>query len=343
MMFCKHVFKDPCCFMPASLDYLCKSFKIDDENKKLKRFQIPVTDEMGTTTMTTLTNTEMCFYKPNLNFEEFLQLEQKEKEYWRLYEKYCENDCTALFEIWTKFRKAYEEIVYELGNKTNKLLKEGYTLNSGNTIGSLSKRLLNGLTKKSTPRKQYEKFFKEEDMESLKNEKRSKRFPKYTFVTNFKRGGISHCHQNGRHDHQIVSVDINSQYPASLNSMKIPSGKSFWVTRYRPIWYGYYHLKNIVFDLKPGTFLPICPLPKQGKSLDWAVENNVDGKLHIDEAYVDSFMIEYLFDNYKLENFEVVKGLVSNKIVYGRQIFGKYVNVLYEAKANQDLLKDFFD
>ena len=339
MQFCKHVFKDPCCFMPASLDYLCKSFKIDDENKKLKKFEIPIS--RCSTEMTTLSNTEMCFYKPHLNFEEFLQLQHTEKTYWNLYEKYCENDCTALYEIWTKFRKAYEKIVYELGDNSDTLLKQGYTLNSGNTIGSLSKRLLVGLTKKSVAKKQYEKFFKEDKVLTIKDDSNLReRFPKYSFVSKFKRGGISHCHQNGRHDHQIASVDINSQYPASLVMMKIPCGESMWVTRYRPIWFGYYHLKNIVFDLKPGTFLPICPIPKKNKSLDWAVQEQCDGKLVIDEAYVDSFMIEYLFENYNLESFDVVNGLVSTKFVYGRELFGKYVSVLYKSKADQDLLKD---
>ena len=342
MQYCKHAFKDPCCFMPATLDHLCKSFNIDDENKKLKRFEIPVENENGTE-MTTLTNTEMCFYKPELNFEQFLKLEQSEKEYWRLYEKYCENDCTALLSIWFKFRKAYEDIVYELGGKTNTLLKQGCTLNSSNTIGSLSKRLLETLTKKSKARKLYEKFFKEEvgtvsnrngadDMASC--------FPKYGFVTKFKRGGISHCHQNGRHDHQIASVDINSQYPASLLFMRIPAGESFWVTRYRPIYHGYYHLKNIIFNLPPNTFLPICGMPDKGKSLNWAETTEKNGKLMIKEAYIDSFMVDYLFENFRLEKFECVRGLVSKEFVRGHEIFGKYVKVLYKAKAEQDIFKD---
>jgi len=337
MLFCKHVFKDPCCFMPASLDFLCKSFQIADENKKLKKFELPIIDESGNEDVAVLSNTEMCFYKPHLNFDEFLRLQHSEKDYWYLYEKYCENDCVSLFDIWVKFKKAYEEIVYELGDQSDKLLKQGYTLNSGNTIGSVSKRLLDGLTKKSKVRREYESFFTED--ENI-DEEGLKRFPKYLFVTKFKRGGISHCHQNGRHDYQIASVDINSQYPASLNNMFIPTGKSFWVEEYNTKWYGYYHLKNIVFNLPPGTFLPICPLPQKNSSLQWAVSKQKDGKLIINEAYVDSFMIDYLYRLYKLETFDVVKGLVSEKKRRGYEIFGKYVNVLYAAKAKQDALKE---
>jgi hypothetical protein len=36
------------------------------------------------------------------------------------------------------------------------------------------------------------------------------------FVNNGKRGGISHGNKKGNHTNGVVSVDITSQYPASM-------------------------------------------------------------------------------------------------------------------------------
>jgi len=75
MKFNNHTFQDPCCFMPASLSSLCKAFKV--KTPKLESFTL----ENGET----LNNTELCFYKKELTFNGFLNLQIDEPEFWKLY------------------------------------------------------------------------------------------------------------------------------------------------------------------------------------------------------------------------------------------------------------------
>ena len=51
-------------------------------------------------------------------------------------------------------------------------------------------------------------------------------------------------------------------------------------------------------------------------------------------------MIKYLQNHWGLIAFDVIKGLVSNTFVYGKNLFGKYVDTLFKEKANQDILKE---
>ena len=44
----------------------------------------------------------------------------------------------------------------------------------------------------------------------------------------------------------------------------------------------------------------------QGKSLNWSKNN-------IDELFVDSYMLEYLANNYGLKSFDIVRGLISDE------------------------------
>ena len=128
----------------------------------------------------------------------------------------------------------------------------------------------------------------------------------------------------------ITGVDIASQYPASLEYCYIPCGKSEKTTTYDKTKHGFYHLKNCVFD----SFM-LKPVAEslEGKSLNWSKNN-------IDELFVDSYMLEYLTNNYGLKSFGVVKGLVSNNQIEGKKIFGKYINTFYEEKKLQDQYKD---
>ena len=315
-----HMFKDSACFMPASLSSLCDSFKISDENAKLKSFEVPMED--GQTKV--LTNMEMCFYKPELNFEQFMQLEKSEPEFWRLYNKYCENDSAALFELWMKFRKAYEEVVTQMGEGTNWMLKAGCTLNGKSTIGGLSKKLLETSMRNNKYYKRYKQFLQEDE------DTPTETYPKYEFVCKFKRGGISHCHQAGRHDHKVSSADICSQYPACMEHMKIPIGESYWIYKYQHNRHGFYHCKNVKF--RDTRFLPACPNPDKGQSLNWNTG-------YFAEAYLDSYMIEYMKKHCGLISFDVVKGLVSTQYIRGHMLFAKYVRPLFEAKKLQDKYK----
>jgi hypothetical protein len=64
-----------------------------------------------------------------------------------------------------------------------------------------------------------------------------------------------------------------------------------------------------------------------------------EGKKKVDRLCLDSYMIKYLKSHYGLVSFDVEKGLVSPYEVKGSDLFGPYVEVLFEEKAEQDRLK----
>ena len=83
MNFFNHEFIDSCCHLLNSLDNLCKSYKV--ATPKLKTFKY--------------TNEQLCFYKPNLHFNEFMDLKEKEPEFWEIYTNYCMYDCVSLEQV----------------------------------------------------------------------------------------------------------------------------------------------------------------------------------------------------------------------------------------------------
>jgi hypothetical protein len=305
MTYDNHNFKDPCCFMPNSLENLCKSFKV--QTPKLTEFI-----HEGKV----LSNKNLCFYKPELTFKQFMNLQNVESEYWKLYVEYCEIDCVSLLELWDKFSKNVNKLIGEMGGY---LLKK-CTLTNARTIGGLAKKIIDNMnaTDKFKHHAKYLKFYEDDDDE------------KYNFVCKFKRGGISHCNQAGKHTESVCSYDITSQYPTAMNKMIVPTGRSKWVTKFNPKAYGYYELANMKFDTKY-KFKPIS-YQKESGVLEWKTEN-------IESCYVDSEMIKYLQKYYGLKKFDVVKGLVSNSFINASAFFGKYVDVLFQEKAKQDVLK----
>lgn len=325
MQFKSHLFKDSCCYLTNSLDNLCKAFKV--AQSKLTEF---VYDGKA------LTNKNICFYKPELTFDEFMALRVNEPEYWGLYEEYCMYDCIGLKCVWLSFREQYNKLIENVFQYAPSLLSK-VQLEGTNTIGSLSKKILeqtclerNGTGFRKT--KAYSLYL--QFVQKANEGKRIIDEEKIDFIKKFKRGGVSHCNQPGKHTHSLISYDIASQYPASMIYMLIPAGESVWVTEYKPYaTHGYYHLKNVVFDGR--AFKPVAKYCKE-EALDW-------GQNTIDEVYLDSFMIKYLQKNCGLVSFDVEKGLVSRGYVRGEEIFGRYVNTLYNQKKEQDRLKDTKD
>jgi hypothetical protein len=337
-----HLFKDSCCFLTASLDSLCTAFKV--KQAKLTEF---IYDGK------TLTNKNICFYKPELSFNQFMELQTNEPEYWKLYEEYCMYDCIGLQNVWTSFRDQITALTDKLFQYKPEL-KAKVDLMGTNTIGSLSKKILentclcrgkDGRYIKSKAYFNYLKFFSrlitDEELDKLCGDdiEKRKKFQnkilvdddKIDFVKKFKRGGISHSNQAGKHTHSLISYDIASQYPASMIYMLIPTGESEFVDSYSRLKHGYYHLKNLKFETKY-NFKPVSNVNSDTKVLEWDTET-------IEEIYLDSFMIKYLQSNYGLKSFDVVKGLVSMSYVKGEEIFGEYVNTLYEEKKAQDEYK----
>lgn len=314
-----NLFKDSCCFLTDSLKNLSKSFKITDG--KIVKMNLHGKE---------ITSEQLCFYRDELTFNGFLELQHSDREFWELYEKYCLYDCIALFQIWEKFNTCVNSLVEQI----SPYLLRSCPLMSSMTIGSHSKKILVEINKCKGKVNYYK-----QNLETFTgiyydaDKKRQVDYKKYEFLCKFKRGGISHCHQPGKHETGTTGVDIASQYPASLIYAKIPTGKSEWVYTYDKTKHGFYLLKNLVFDsfeLKP------VALSIKGLSLNWATND-------IDQLYADSYMLEYLISNYGLKSFDVVEGLVSNTEVLADKIFGKYVNSFYEEKKLQDKYKSSKD
>ena len=306
MNFFNHTFIDSCCHLLNSLDNLCQSYKV--VTPKLKTFKYRDQD---------YTNEQLCFYKPNLSFNDFLKLQQTEPDFWELYTTYCMYDCISLCEVWTIYTDRTNDII----NKMDPKLLLSCGANTSLTVGGLSIKIMKGLHADDMNFKKYKKFMNNDE-------------EKYKFIKLFKRGGISHNNKCGRTE-GVISVDITSQYPASMIYMDIPTGDSKWTKTYDSNEYGYYHLKNLVFVNGP-SFKPIAETMESGV-LNW---NTGD---FIENSYVDSFMIKYLFDNCNLISFDVEQALVSKEAVNGNLLFNKYVNTLFKEKDQQDILKGDLD
>jgi hypothetical protein len=314
-----HQFKDSYCFMTFSLEALSNNFKVDE-------------GKMTTLTVNgkQISSTQLCFYKPELKFSEFLDLQNTDSDYWNKYVEYCERDCIALYQIWEKFTVCVNELISSI----NPYLLKICPLMGSSTIGSHSKKILNALNKTNDKYPWLGKDKKKMDM-FLQNMEKLEKYEvdmeKYNFLSKFKRGGISHCHKAGLHTNGITSVDIASQYPASLIHSRIPVGFSHWRNSYDEKLIGFYHLKNMVFDT-PYTLKPIA-IKKESGVLNWNTDNFVD------ECYIDSYTILCLKTYYGLKTFDVIEALLSYEDIDSSKLFGKYVNTFYDEKKRQDSLK----
>jgi len=143
-------------------------------------------------------------------------------------------------------------------------------------------------------------------------------------------GGISHCHQPGKHHETINSVDITSQYPAVQLLMRIPVGDSRWTNDFKLTQYGYYLVSNIKWNFTK-SLKPVAEYGSTGV-LQW--DNN-----NLQTAYIDSEMLKYLIENNYIIDYKITKGLVSNSHMKGETLFGQYVNNMFAKKKEQDSLK----
>jgi hypothetical protein len=232
-------------------------------------------------------------HKPELDMFQIVELENTEPEFWSLYNEYCRVDCVALSQIWDKFNSNVEEFMDKFIEKSpfhKHNLRLKCSLGMSCTIGGHAQKILNTLQGDSYYFKNYLQFIND-DVE------------KHDYLMkNFKRGGISHCGQKGKHNEGVMSVDICSQYPAAMQHMEIPSGNSEWTKEYDVKKYGYYRIKNVAFDkTKTYDFKPVC-LAIKGESLNWKTGSKIE------DLYITRNDIVYLMANYGLVSFDVVEG-----------------------------------
>ena len=306
-----NLFKDSCCFLTDKLENLSKSFQIEHGKITMVKFDGKE-----------LSSSQLCFYKPELKHTEFLELQHTDKNFWNEYVNYCLYDCIALYQIWNKFTI----IINDLVKGVSPFLLKTCPLMSSLTIGSHSKKLLKMLNiskKGNWSCKKEMDLFINNDIE------------KYNFICNFKRGGISHCNQAGKHNNGISSIDITSQYPASLIHGRCPIGRSEWGTEYCSKKHGFYLIKNMKWSDNSMLFKPIAKSIK-GSSLDWASND-------FGEHYIDSYMLDYVIKNCGLISFDVEKSLLSDIDKEMSYMFGRYVNSFYSIKQQQDVYKESKD
>ena len=318
-----NLFKDTCCFLTNSLSNLSKDYKV--EHGKITDMELHGKK---------ITSSQLCFYRPELSFDEFLDLQNTDKEFWELYDKYCMYDCIALYEIWGKFTDCVNHLLATIIPAVDgelAILLAKCPLLSSNTIGSHSKKILdetNRIYRKIGDKSMRfdNKYKKQLDMFMLEGNGENK----YDFICNFKRGGISESCKMGLHLTGIAGIDVCSQYPSALVYGRCPIGRSEWVETYDDTKFGFYLINNIVFDTKY-LFKPVANSIK-GKSLDWSTND-------YDELYIDSYMLDYIIKNHGLISFNVVKGLVSNQDLLMENLFGRYVNTFFSEKQKQDKFK----
>ena len=301
--FFNHRFVDSYCHLINNLDNLCKSYKV--KNPKIKVIHYNGKD---------YTSEQFCFYKPYLSFDEYMNLQITEPEYWKLQTGYCMRDVIGLSEVWNMYSLQVDTMIREMDPSL--LLNCG--VSTSLTVGSLAMKLIKGLNAGCPIFQNYKRFMDNDE-------------EKYEFIKRFKRGGISHNNKCGKFE-GVMSDDITSQYPAAMIYMSVPTGESRWTTSCNNNEYGYYHLTNLVFN-NSQSFKPISEVLESGV-LNWNTSNNIVS------CYLDSFMIKYLQENNGLISFNVEKGLVSSQFVKGERLFGRYVNTLFREKAKQDILKD---
>ena len=317
--FHNHLFIDSSRHLSSSLESLCKGYKI----KEAKLTEFVVGGKI-------VSNTELCFYKKELTFNEFLDLETSEPEYWKLYKDYCYRDCTSLLDIWKTYSDQINVIVKKLAPLLpyNQKVKTQPILlcnTATKTISGLCIRIFRCIYKTIPDSKDIRLFM---DFKKGKGDEE-----KYKFILKQKRGGISHNNKSVKVK-GCISVDETSQYPAAQVHCRIPCGESNWYSTYEPEMYGYYHITNLVFEEGSAAFKPIANIEKSGV-LNWKTGNDIN-----DDVYVDSWMLKYLMIRCGLKTFSVSKALLSDNFVYGEDISGIYVNTLFNDKLEQDRIND---
>lgn len=311
-----HKFKDSRCFLANSLEKLSKNFQVEDG--KITKFQLHGEE---------ISSANLCFYKHELKFDDFMKLKNTDIEFWDKYEHYCMTDSIALYQIWKKF----ETLVNGMIEAISPFVLAKCSLNGSNTIGGHSKKILNEINKfkgqSNSKKEMMERFFLTDKHFDNK---------KYKFICNFKRGGISHCNQRGNHKSGVVGFDIKSQYPACLKYGMMPCGYSFEVKEFKEEYHGFYHFESVYFDNAEHTYRPIAEC-KKGESLNWNVAGHI-----VENQYIDSYMVKYLIKNngLNLEKSVMTTGLVSKNEMPMDRLFGKYIDTFYNEKARQDELKE---
>lgn len=320
--FAGHELTDSRLHLVQSLQSLCDDYKV--ETPKMTEFVVGGK---------VLTNTQMCFYKPELGFYEFMDLKNSEPEFWQLYQQYCEVDCISLYQIW----KSYSDSMRQISEKMLSGDENGHTVEGGKlniatrlTVGSGAMDLLEA------------SMMKQNKTLCLRVKDFNDSIEKETFLRQFIRGGISHASKPGSHHYQITDVDIASQYPAAMYHGRIPVGTSRFIdgelskVHYSREWHGYVHMRNLVFceSARKNKFLATYLERDDGsRVLQWDTPNQIQ------ELFLDTVSINYYLDVGLLKSFDVVKTLVSKQSIVGSEVYGLYIDTLFSMKAQQDVFK----
>lgn len=322
MEYSTHIFRDTCLILQAPLDMLCSSFGVDVS----KQTSFTLHGQ-------TISNTQLCFYKPEISIAEFLKLSVTDKEFWDLYVSYCDKDCHSLLLVWRKFCTAYKEIVISID--PNLLCK--CAASTSTTVGSMAMKLFTEAAKIKSP---HAFSLLELTHEGAHGAAINVELRKYV------RGGISHCNGSRAVYDGVTGYDITSQYPAALMDADIPVGKAeildsddYELDLTQP---GFYQVINAVWSQNCPKFLPVTRddtstsnYEPRETSLNWA-ENPTSFRASFSK-------LQMLVRLGWLVSYDLRSGVVFQTTVKGSLIFGDTVNALYAEKRRQDIFKSSND
>lgn len=344
----EHQFLDSADHLAGSLDKLCSDFNLT--NRKQTSFELHGK---------VMSNHELCFYKKELKFWDFMNLKNTDPEYWSKYVEYCEYDVKSLYELLHVYKRTCQEITNRVANIRKKdgsifssdVIKQYGQIDTKLTVCSGAKSLWEARFEQEN-RYLYPKVSqflgyvspKENNSESLVNveQKLLDSIAKEKFARKALFGGISAVQFAGKYFESLCDADLTSQYPCAMMYTLVPTGESCFYSAedirkmgrnfsiYR--FYGFYKLKNVAWSESCPRF-KIIPKSVDGESYDWFFTGNYD------EMCVDSQLLCYLFMKGWIKSYEIEEALLSEYYTVGSKISGGYLNEMFSIKSEQDMYK----
>lgn len=338
-----HSFYDTRCHMNGSLEQLCKDHKVSIS----KQTKVTLHGKV-------ISTKQLCFYRPDLSYLEFLKLRKTDPEFWAAYNKYCQIDVMSLYEVWKNYRAAVGTMTTAMASYKNKegktclhpRVKADIRCDNKMTIGSAARNMLIRINQHNVVDSQGKYVLVEgrPKLAPLPHYKSMTDFVHndlelYNFVRSCIQGGISNFKEVKEYLQILIDLDIVSQYPAAMHNCVIPTGTPKIYTEEecklidftKGTKHGCVTLEDITFTSTCPKFKPIAS--KTNNGLDW----NADG---IDKINIDTQMFSWLLFKGYLKTYRVTYGVLSDTCMVASKVTEKYINTIFALKQEQDVLKE---
>jgi len=368
-----HRFLDTCKFLAAPLSKLCREF-LKDKPELWKHDAVSFWDGERRVTMK---STELCFYRPEIMFEDFIDFyhtapsgketlsDGKEvvvPSFRDVYDLYCQYDVISLGHVWLRYEKAIRTLTDEMASSTTSetqiALKKTSYIRSCITLGQHQVKVLRSVNYESAA---YRGF-----IQALTTDKAM-----VNMISRCKVGGMSICDRPGLYLHPISVRDVRSLYPCGLVNSLYPSGKPTYYStmngdqmalndlcrrlqdRSQVLPCALVQIEHAKFDCPPAyvvqerwTYRPVLELDETRRETILKARHQrltertwLSDKDSMRKFLCTTMLLRYMQDNLGLTHFQVSEALVWKKFVPGAAIHGRYVTSLYATKALQDRYK----